>query len=309
MNFKDIYSDANNELHGNHDILEKLLSQERKKRRWSMPVFIPVAVATAVAAVVMIITPYTVGLNKSYKPDKIRIASVDSGDDDGQLSTDESVEPYQKNADQTAVNTETSVGIARYAMQENTPTAADEPLYENEQIPVLVTENLPSVSYEERELSINLVEQLAGAEAVVMTAREIVPQKEMTADEYAEYIGVDIPKNAAVPEGFEFLEPELVIAEIKPEDGSVIKEKGSYIAHSEDYERFFEINVSKTQDILISDEGFEKSEVCGNQIIVLSDGVDFNSSFTKDEVQYLIRTCKVTQDELENLLISLNGGI
>ena len=282
MNFKKVYSESLDDIHGNPEVLEKILSYDTPKKSFGFRyVFSATAVCLAVAAVV-VVNPFKTGTSVPDNPSNLLIAA----------------EP------------------APIKVRSIEPEISEEKPLEFQEEPVLVTEYdvtalvdvevVPETVIEQTQgLKVNSVEVLTGSSAVM--ARSISETVMMTADEYKEYIGADIPGVISAPEGMYVTAPEFVMAETD-ENGNIISEKAVFMVHSEDYERFAEISVSKTQDIVIPPEGYEVSDVCGNGVIVLSDGTNYNASFSVGDTQYLIVTGGIDETELNNLLISLNGG-
>ncbi len=282
MNFKDIYRDANNELHGDEKILLRLLSDKPKRTGFRISYLMPAAAVFAAVAVI-------VALPVNLADDKgVRIANT---------VTEYAVEDAPE--------------ISPVPKEDTVSTKLDE-VVDSSQNTYYAAEEVLEPAYDDLpqdygSLNINYVEQLSGHEPVAAMGRMIPAEKEMSAQEYSEYIGRDVSSEAQIPADMLFAEPSSVLAEVDGESGEILKEKGTYLAHSEDYGRFAEITVSKTDEIEISGE-YEQSDILGNEITVLSDGTDYSASFAQDDVRYLIRTGGLSEEELLNLLKSLNGG-
>ena len=312
MNFKDIYSSANDELHGKADILEKLLSADSAKKRSPLSFFIPTAAAAVAVAAVMIMNPQILGIDKenpSRDFHNTQIASIDPKTAEPSYEND-TTELY-KDIEISAPESETLPITENPALpkQDVTPSAESMQIAQNapkETEESVTVEVMPASA---AALNINLVDELAGSEPVVAQELRIVPQyREMSYNEYSEYIGKDIAAEAEFSGDMILEVPESVSVVIDSESGEIVSDRCTYLAHSEDFDRFAEITVSRTDDLELTEEGFEKSEIKGNSVLILSDGTDFNASFTDNGTDYIIRTGGVTQEELTNLLISLNGG-
>lgn len=297
MNFKEIYTEANDEIVGNREVLNKILSRNAPKQRISFKLVVPaVAVCMAVVAVVAV-NPFKHSLPGNVTPETNIIMATPKTDNPIVRSVEPDVE-VRMAAEEPVVSTQEIIPQTQYVV---TPEVAE--ALEVAEVPAdepIAVENTGS------ELNINYNQTLFGPDASVMT-RGISETVTMTPEEYAEYIGKDIAGVLDIPDDLAVLVPEFIEAEID-ENGNITSEKATFYAHSEDFERFAEVNVSKTKNITIPSENLEVSDICGNEAVIISDGTDYNASFVCDGVQYFVRTGGITEEELKNLLISLNGG-
>lgn len=326
MNFKDIYSRANEELHGDTKILEELLKTERTKKRRFVPYIMP-AVAAAAAAAIMLLNPAVTddGLQNGnpYSNHTQIVSGVSVGGESYAAETEYQNDPHStqiqhfregekpQSGDKLRQNEYCDAsGITPSGMlvSDHKATLRNVTDAENggtSQGIARISDEIPTA---DTVLYINRVERLGGA-APSPAAVSAERRRVMTNGEYAAYIGVDIASAAILPGDMVMESPGFVTAEVDGENDRILKERGVYLAHSENFQRFAEITVSRTENIVIPEKGLKKSEVNGNSVLVLSDGTDFSASFTKNDVQYLIKTGGIRQEELTELLKSLNGGI
>lgn len=129
-------------------------------------------------------------------------------------------------------------------------------------------------------------------------------------DEYYAYIGFNVAETLKKPDDMRFDIPAAVMLEKQAQTGAVLSDTAVFFMESEnDTGRYISVTTTKlsgdASERLNSSE-FEKSYVNGTSAVVIYDGVSYDAYTEKDDTYLSVSAYGIEENELKELLISVN---
>lgn len=339
--FKDVYKRANDSIDTRDAykrIMEKIEVQKKRKNSYR---HVYNAAAIAACLVIAVSTGVYVHISNNIETEKIaKLPEKTLNQDENDLVKSKDIETVTKNFEedtaeiaketvksvQTPEKTEEKLPDKKVVKKE-VKKAEPQPLQTNMPEEKAVSVPIPTVSPKERaqKLDIKINEPLYAASemyagdaimkkssdgsesnAIYAIAEEdALRQKEITLDEYYNYLGKDVKKSLTLPQGFadQTADPQMLCVDADSNyscDNWIFM----YVCEDKRIEITTTKNTADVKDILNSDI-YQKSSIYGIEAVVVKNGDVFTAYIIKDNIAYTVECCSITLADLQNLLVSI----
>jgi len=305
MNFKEIYMSANDEIHGDSALIEKIMQKAQKKSSSKMIYsFACVAVTLAIVAIISLQPGNPETVEQPIQVVSNKDASETNVDDTQKAvsKTDETTEEYRYlYKEKTA--TENSIQESEKAENDFdsfSPAEESAQITDSSENYNVMTDANDTVSSSGANKFMNPGSGGGGS------SMGNISYEGITAEQYNDYIGADIIKKIVLPDGVRF----------EPFYGAVLKRDSVTGETVSDEAEFYasgsgkKLSISTTKLLgevynKLNNSETEKTDISGTIAIIENYETSYNAYVEFSNVYYKVNAVGFTNEEIQNLLLSI----
>lgn len=326
--FKDIYKAANDDIKASDELLEAVLSTKRRRRRVP-PVlkYSSAAAACAAIAVCLAVSPSVVERDDSgviYEETASPTATpaAENGSftiacsSDAPAQTASAADSAAK--ERTAVKSEEKSEPIKEIKAADVKTEAQTEAV-TEMSSIKAGEDMSDIAQKKVNTNIRTVvlhvnsydyggDNMDGGEYDDYAVGSAYETVEWTMDDYFEYLGENVMEKLSLPPDFTYIgDTEMTVS---VDENGVPSQDSRIFPYEGDNGRYVSVITSKdtlTSRSYLEDERYVKSDIEGNDAVVIGGGEEYKSYMISNDVSHIITSDGVTEDELADMLVSIGG--
>lgn len=298
--FRDVYKAANDDIKASDELLDAVLS---RKRRRVPPVlkYSSVAAACAAVAICLSVSPSVVEKDESVSTPAPAATPKTENSSFAVLQSDRESTPSVSAAKAEAVSEPAkesgAAKVRDMAAAEILPETTEETV--NTYIKTVVL-NVNSYAYGGGGTDEGGYYDCA-AGAVYETV-------EWTMDDYFEYLGENVFDKISLPSDFSYVGGMEMTVSV--DENGIPAQDSKIFPYEGENGRYVSVITSKntlTARSYLEDERYVKSDIEGNDAVVIGGGEEYKSYIISNDVSHIITSDGVTEDELADMLVSIGG--
>lgn len=332
--FEELYKRANDRIDTDEQyrrLMKKLDKSPQKQHSSRISVIRRAEYAAALAACVSLafigIKSADFGTKKINEtvPDSYSIAEKNKGEINPEISeNDIAITPAPQNTPKTRDIKSTADTKTKKPAAKKTPSASFEAVREPEKAesaedtaPAAVQKESiaaqePEASAEAQSIDEIKINKADAADTAVMSSganfydmQRKMRSEQISDEEYAEYLGINVPEKIDIPEGMENKSSSGTAIE-KDEEGNITEDRKTYVFEgNEKYASVTTTRDTKSTEEYLTSESYEKSIISGNEAVIIANDVSFEGHIITSGTALDITAYNFTQTEFEDVMKSL----